>query len=74
MVVNFPPSVVDCFIMTTKNMKTPGLHDYTAEQVEIFDEMHRVFSEYNARLNTDTEMPLPGYSRREMADYSYYRE
>jgi hypothetical protein len=54
------------------NLKT--LKDYTAEQVKKFDEMHQVLTEYNASLGTDHELPLPPYSRKEMADYSGYRE
>jgi len=53
---------------------TIKITDFTEEQVDHFDEMHRVLTEYNAKLDIDENTPLPNYSPDEVAKYSQYRE
>ena len=57
-----------------KTIGTMTVRDFTPEQVAIFDEMHRVLTEYNAKLDIDENTPLPNYSQDEVAAYSQYRE
>ena len=57
---------------TLPKLKT--LDDFTKKEIEKFDEMHKVLTAYNASLGTKNELPLPGYTDEEMAEYSGYRE
>jgi hypothetical protein len=50
------------------------LQDFSTSEVVKFNEMHCMLTEYNARLGTDDEMPMPEYSDDEMAEYSGYRQ
>ncbi|MBX2943605.1 MAG: hypothetical protein KF860_14805 [Cyclobacteriaceae bacterium] len=50
------------------------LEDFSICELSKFDEMHKILTEYNVRLGTDDEMPMPKYSDDEMAEYSGYRE
>lgn len=60
--------------MKTVIKRARGLAGFTSKEIEKFDEMHKVLTEYNARLGTNDEMPMPEYSDDEMAEYSGYRE
>jgi len=51
---------------------TMTVKDFTPEQVAVFDEMHRVLTEYNAKLDIDQNTPSPNYSPEEVAAYSQY--
>jgi hypothetical protein len=53
---------------------TITVEDFTPDQVAIFDEMHRVLTEYNAKLETNPDTPMPNYTPDEVAAYSQYRE
>jgi hypothetical protein len=53
---------------------TIKITDFTKEQADHFDEMHRVLTEYNAKLDIDENTPMPSYSPDEVAAYSQYRE
>jgi hypothetical protein len=57
-----------------KTIGTMTVEDFTLEQVTKFDEMHRVLTEYNAKLCTPEEIPAPKYTPDEVAAYSQYRE
>ena len=50
------------------------LEDYTQKEKQWFDEMHAVLTEYNARLGTKKELPMPDYTDHQMAEYSGYRQ
>mgnify|MGYP000545352508 CR=1 FL=1 len=54
--------------------KLKTLDEFTENEVKKFDEMHQVLTAYNASLGTDHELPLPPYSREEVAELSGYRE
>jgi len=55
-----------------QNMKK--LEDYTPREKQHFDEMHTVLTQYNARLGTKVELPMPDYTDDQMSEYSGYRE
>jgi hypothetical protein len=55
-------------------LKLKTLESYTAQEVEKFDEMHKVLKAYNASIGTKNELPLPDYTDKEMSEYSQYRE
>jgi hypothetical protein len=48
--------------------------DFSDDQIQKLNDMHKVLKEYNASLGTENELPLPKYSSNEMAEYSVYRE
>jgi hypothetical protein len=50
------------------------LSDYTEEQKQKFDNIHRTLRHYNERLSKGEDPALPGYSEKEMSDYSIYRQ
>lgn len=50
------------------------LEEYAESEKQRFDEMHKVLTEYNARLGTKSELPLPQFTDSQMAEYSGYRE
>ncbi|MCC6836679.1 MAG: hypothetical protein IT213_16965 [Cytophagales bacterium] len=60
-----------------KKVKLPKLktlEDFTQNEIEKFDEMHKVLAAYNASLGTKNELPLPEYTDEEMAEHSGYRQ
>jgi len=57
-----------------KSLRLKSLEDFTQEEIQKFDEMHRILTAYNASLGTKNELPLPSYNDKEMAEYSGYRE
>lgn len=60
--------------MKRKLSRTIGLDNYTPQEIEIFGQIHKILTEYNARIGTDNEMPMPKYGDDEMAEYSGYRQ
>ena len=52
------------------------LEDYTQAEIQHFDEMHRVLTEYNARVQKKRSaiLKVPPFTDNEMAMYSGYRE
>lgn len=51
-----------------------GLAKYTPEEIKKFDKMHEALTEFNEKLETPEELPMPPYSDEEMFAYSGYRE
>lgn len=60
--------------MKTVIKRARGLAGFSSEEIKKFDKMHKVLTEYNAKLGTNDEIPMPEYSDDEMAEYSGYRE
>jgi hypothetical protein len=58
----------------TRLPKLKTLEDYTASEIQKFDEMQRVLSAYNASIATKNELPLPDYTDAEMSEHSAYRQ
>jgi hypothetical protein len=50
------------------------LEDYTPQEKQRFDEMHAILRQYNTRLGTKAELPMPDYTDAQMGEYSGYRE
>lgn len=51
-----------------------GLAKYTPEEIKRFDSMQRTLEEFNSKLGTAEELPMPSYTNDEMYDLSSYRE
>lgn len=48
--------------------------DFSKEQIQKFDTMHRVLREYNSRLRKETSPIAPAFTDDEMRGYSIYRQ
>ncbi len=53
-----------------------SLADYSAEEVEFLDHMHKVLTDFNAAVpeDYDSELNFPDYTEDERAAYSHFRQ
>jgi hypothetical protein len=55
-------------------MPRKTIDDYSKDEILKFDLMHKTLTEYNKKLGTKNEIPLPKFASNEMSAYSVYRE
>jgi hypothetical protein len=60
--------------MVMKKPRVIRLANYTPDEIRKFDEMQKVLKEYNAKLGTSEELPMPSYTDDEMAEQSGYMQ